>query len=1084
MKHLKLLIIAFLVLITGGISLYGQEYVIDFEGSGEVKTSYTAGVVTLSGRDWNLDNVLIGTADNDIKNGLRSARFRHDPDWHGTMTMLEDKSNGLGTISFYYARSNFSGDRQPTAPVFVVEYSLDQGNSWVQVGGDIDLDGVDQLTEFTETVNVDGDVRLRFRTISGTDGRRFNIDDIIMTDYGDDETVARPVFSPAGGSFFEPVTVSITTSTPGAAIYYTLDGEDPTEESILFVDPFVISETTTVKARAFLEGMNPSSVATANFVIVTTIDVESIADLRAGVDDGNLYRLTSEAILTFKQTFRNQKYIEDETAAVLIDDDTGIITTSYNIGDGITNLIGTVSEYGNMIQFLPTADPGPSSSTGNPIIPKVITAAQFDANYADYDAQLVTIRNVSFLDADGSTTFENGFVYPISDETATIDFRATFYNVDYIETLLPEETVDLTGLCNARTSEPVGFFISSRSSGDITEVVPPNTVATPVFSPPAGQFSEPINVTITTLTEEAEIFYTTDGSDPTENSYLYSEPLYLEESTTLKARAYKEGMNPSAIVTANYQIGYTRIKDIKDNISYYNGMTVTVQGVVTMGSGKIHANQLRAYIMDDPIIEPIQDNNRGIMLFDYDTNPDIQRGKKFLVTGVVGQYQGVTQLTDFTLEELESGIGIEPYVIDLSITQAQNYQEWEGTTVRVNGRLYENPYYAGGGYNVNIEDEGGRRLTVRVWDSTGIDVSRLVRGIPIKATGPIDIYNNQSQLVPGYPEDIVIDIAEPVIDDIYWEPENPYVGIPYVDDPITIYSVVFDYDGEIESVRLSYRLERQTELLDDMLEMEFIGDDTYRIDIPSLDTYTNQEDNYIVTIEATDNDGNVTTASRRIPVMKRRPIIYDISFSSPEPGDSLSVEATVTSASLEPDVEITEVRILYSLNYHTKRHEVMMEAISDERYRGYIPGQSEGTVVQIVIYAEDSADLFSEQEYDEDGEELIYTYPVSSHQAMLRIPPRPFNPWDGETISIGFFSEAGNKAIIRIFNAEGKLMFTPKNEILASQNGINYYNWNGRDRNNQILPIGLYICHLEVIDRDTGKKKTSNAPIVIGSPLN
>jgi hypothetical protein len=63
-------------------------------------------------------------------------------------------------------------------------------------------------------------------------------------------------------------------------------------------------------------------------------------------------------------------------------------------------------------------------------------------------------------------------------------------------------------------------------------------------------------------------------------------------------------------------------------------------------------------------------------------------------------------------------------------------------------------------------------------------------------------------------------------------------------------------------------------------------------------------------------------------------------------------------------------------------------------------------------------------------------------------------------------------------------MFTPKNEILASQNGINYYNWNGRDRNNQILPIGLYICHLEVIDRDTGKKKTSNAPIVIGSPLN
>jgi flagellar hook assembly protein FlgD len=71
---------------------------------------------------------------------------------------------------------------------------------------------------------------------------------------------------------------------------------------------------------------------------------------------------------------------------------------------------------------------------------------------------------------------------------------------------------------------------------------------------------------------------------------------------------------------------------------------------------------------------------------------------------------------------------------------------------------------------------------------------------------------------------------------------------------------------------------------------------------------------------------------------------------------------------------------------------------------------------------------------------------------------------------------------LRIYNSEGKLIFTPQS-ILIGGNGIVHYDWNGRDREHKLLPLGLYICYLEVVDVNTGKKSTAKAPIVIGAPL-
>jgi len=75
-----------------------------------------------------------------------------------------------------------------------------------------------------------------------------------------------------------------------------------------------------------------------------------------------------------------------------------------------------------------------------------------------------------------------------------------------------------------------------------------------VFDPDPGSFQYPVSVSMSTPTENAIIYYTLDGTDPDQNSNLYTQPILIQETTTIKARAYKEGLNPSIIVTGIFYI--------------------------------------------------------------------------------------------------------------------------------------------------------------------------------------------------------------------------------------------------------------------------------------------------------------------------------------------------------------------------------------------------------------------------------------------------------------------------------------------------------------------------------------------------
>ena len=80
------------------------------------------------------------------------------------------------------------------------------------------------------------------------------------------------------------------------------------------------------------------------------------------------------------------------------------------------------------------------------------------------------------------------------------------------------------------------------------------TCSTPTFDPEAGSVVKGTLVSISTTPADATIYYTTDGSDPTENSNVYSDPIEITEATTIKAYAVKADYEDSEVATAEYTI--------------------------------------------------------------------------------------------------------------------------------------------------------------------------------------------------------------------------------------------------------------------------------------------------------------------------------------------------------------------------------------------------------------------------------------------------------------------------------------------------------------------------------------------------
>jgi alpha-tubulin suppressor-like RCC1 family protein len=105
-------------------------------------------------------------------------------------------------------------------------------------------------------------------------------------------------------------------------------------------------------------------------------------------------------------------------------------------------------------------------------------------------------------------------------------------------------TLKVAGFKPGWTTSDIAMATYSMSFG---------TLAAPSFSPPPQVYVDSVQVTIS-ADAGASVLHTTDGSDPTPSSALYTGPVGLLQTTTLKAKAWKTDHAPSAVTAGTYTL--------------------------------------------------------------------------------------------------------------------------------------------------------------------------------------------------------------------------------------------------------------------------------------------------------------------------------------------------------------------------------------------------------------------------------------------------------------------------------------------------------------------------------------------------
>ena len=184
------------------------------------------------------------------------------------------------------------------------------------------------------------------------------------------------------------------------------------------------------------------------------------------------------------------------------------------------------------------------------------------------DAEIAEVQSLALR-----IRYDDGYVaYLNGDEVARGGMAAGTVNYDTLANVnggsgAAYETVNLNGhigkLAQGLNVLAVEIHQISGTSSDIRmdleleyEVLEQGRVATPSFAPPAGTFTNSVNVTVSTATSGATVFYTTDGADPSDSSYdgsgLNSVQVALNATRTLKAKAYMDGLLASHTASAQY----------------------------------------------------------------------------------------------------------------------------------------------------------------------------------------------------------------------------------------------------------------------------------------------------------------------------------------------------------------------------------------------------------------------------------------------------------------------------------------------------------------------------------------------------
>jgi len=392
--------------------------------------------------------------------------------------------------------------------------------------------------------------------------------------------VEAPAFSIAGGTYDQAQSVAITSATDGASIYYTVDGTTPTAESTPYTTPLELSSTTTLKAIA-VKGTDVSEITETSYVFSKV--VTSLADLLAqSVGEATPFILTiseSNPVTILAHSGTNYYLQQGEANVWMYYNGTELTEATSNMT--VTGTItGTLTTYYGQTEFNVSSVTNVGGGDVVTVTPIAVDVTDFAANPSKYLFKLVTLTDYHF-DAD--------YQFVVTTAKSTSGKVGDVPIVCYSQFNNLTKSVDLnhaytiTGIAGSYYADLQIYPLS-----DDGIVATAALLSAPTFTPAEGAYTGEVSVTIANPDGKGSIYYTTDGTDPTTASAVYSNAIKLTETTTIKALVVN-GEDQSAIVSSTYTIipAVSTLSELKAFAGATNvpvALVVTTENPVTIAS--------------------------------------------------------------------------------------------------------------------------------------------------------------------------------------------------------------------------------------------------------------------------------------------------------------------------------------------------------------------------------------------------------------------------------------------------------------------------------------------------------------------
>ncbi len=579
---------------------------------------------------------------------------------------------------------------------------------------------------FTDTVTAmktttGGEFLFSLKSTVAADGDLV-IDNVTVTAVPSTVTeVSAPVITVSGraigGTYYGTATVSISTSTDSAAVYYTLDGSAPSDSATLYTVPFTLSANATVKAIGVKSGLNNSSVTSKSLVF-------------------------SNDTLLFFQDFEADTF--------------GTMTT-YSVNDSL-QLWNVASYSGNHYAYANGFNKGANEDW---LITPQITPQSANGGVS-LTFRSATKYNGPAVQLKYSTNY-SGMGTPAAATWTDLTAGAAWSTGNF--TWTPSGTVNI----NATEPLHIAFVYTCDSTAAAWEIDDiavvsgiSDVVANPVVTPAAGFYYDSVNVSISCATQDAVIYYTLDGSQPDSTGTRYTAPFTLTTNATVKALACKTGSFASDVTEAAYTfpVAVADIAAFKAANTETNTTVYKISGDVTF----VFRNGKNFYI---------QDATGGLLVYDQSNLLDSTYTEGDIISGGVhGTYtlfRGLTEMVPTrNLAAASGNTGtVTPVMADIASVKSM-YAQYESRLVTLTDVTFTDTasYTTASATNINIA-QGQDTLQCRnQFKTLEMDINA---GFSANVTGFVLRYNDNFQIAPRANSDIeeiitVLDtVAEPVI---------------------------------------------------------------------------------------------------------------------------------------------------------------------------------------------------------------------------------------------------------------------------------------------------------------------------------